>query len=192
MKIALLQHRGGTSLRAPAVARVLLHLSRGDLVVGGQTLGQVEILGQRAALKAPALEQAFRVTATELPRGWSPVEYNQPLLALEPWSTLDQGALAQEEHAVEGLPPGAQPIEASIDGMFYRSASPEDPPFVKEGDVIAPGQVLGLIEVMKFFYEVKFDRADLGAQVEVLKVQAQDGASIEAGSPILYVAPVKP
>lgn len=191
--IALLHQQGDdTSLRAPCVARVLLTASRGDFVASGQALGTVEVLGRRSPLLAPSLGQVFRVGAAPLPRGWNPVAYHQPLLALEPWSEQGQQGALQAEHALPGLPGDAQVIEASIDGMFYRSASPEDPPFIQEGDLIGPGQVLGLIEVMKFFYEVKFERGDLGPQVKVLRITAEDGASIEAGSPILYVAPVKP
>ena len=44
-------------------------------------------------------------------------------------------------------------------GTFYRAAAPGEPPFKKEGDTVAVGDVIGLVEVMKSFMEVKADAA---------------------------------
>ena len=45
-------------------------------------------------------------------------------------------------------------IEAPIPGTFYRRPSPDQPPFKGEGDAIAVGDTIGLIEVMKTFSPV--------------------------------------
>jgi acetyl-CoA carboxylase biotin carboxyl carrier protein len=45
-------------------------------------------------------------------------------------------------------------IQAPIPGTFYRSASPGEPPFKGEGDAVAIGDTVGLIEVMKTFTPV--------------------------------------
>ncbi|MGE5700894.1 MAG: acetyl-CoA carboxylase [Clostridia bacterium] len=42
-----------------------------------------------------------------------------------------------------------------LPGVFYRKPSPEQPEFFQEGDAVKAGDVVGLIEVMKNFYEVK-------------------------------------
>ncbi|MEM6461981.1 MAG: acetyl-CoA carboxylase [Pseudomonadota bacterium] len=48
-------------------------------------------------------------------------------------------------------------IKAMLPGMFYRQPSPEEPPYKNDGDTVAKGDVIGLIEVMKSFHEVKSD-----------------------------------
>lgn len=50
-------------------------------------------------------------------------------------------------------------IKTAVPGVFYRRPSPEEPPYVQEGDTIRPGQTIALIEVMKNFNEVKADQA---------------------------------
>lgn len=46
-------------------------------------------------------------------------------------------------------------IRSPLPGTFYRRPSPEEPPFVEDGAAIEAGSVIGLIEVMKTFHEVK-------------------------------------
>lgn len=50
-------------------------------------------------------------------------------------------------------------IQSPLPGTFYRSSSPDKPPFKADGDAVAVGDVIGLIEVMKSFHEVKSDIA---------------------------------
>lgn len=50
-------------------------------------------------------------------------------------------------------------IKSPIPGTFYRRPSPDDPPFKEEGDKVEVGDVVGLVEVMKSFIEVKADSA---------------------------------
>ena len=49
-------------------------------------------------------------------------------------------------------------IKAPVPGTFYRRPNPEEDPYANEGDRIENGQVIGLVEVMKNFNEVKADR----------------------------------
>lgn len=46
-------------------------------------------------------------------------------------------------------------IISPLPGIFYRSSSPSAPPFKNEGDAVAVGDVIGLIEVMKSFHQVQ-------------------------------------
>jgi biotin carboxyl carrier protein len=46
-----------------------------------------------------------------------------------------------------------------LPGTFYRRPAPDQPPYKAEGDPVAVGDVIGLIEVMKSFNEVKADEA---------------------------------
>lgn len=50
-------------------------------------------------------------------------------------------------------------ILSPLPGTFYRSSAPDKPPFKADGDAVAVGDVIGLIEVMKSFHEVKSEVA---------------------------------
>lgn len=50
-------------------------------------------------------------------------------------------------------------IKSPLPGIFYRRPSPDDPAFKEDGDDVAAGDVIGLVEVMKSFHEVKADKA---------------------------------
>lgn len=50
-------------------------------------------------------------------------------------------------------------LVSPLPGIFYHRASPDSPPFKAPGDAIATGEVIGLIEVMKSFNEVRADAA---------------------------------
>jgi acetyl-CoA carboxylase biotin carboxyl carrier protein len=44
---------------------------------------------------------------------------------------------------------------APLPGVFYRKPAPDKPVYKSEGDDVAVGDVVGLIEVMKSFIEVQ-------------------------------------
>lgn len=46
-------------------------------------------------------------------------------------------------------------ILSPIPGVFYRKPSPDKDVYVNEGDAVKAGDIIGLVEVMKSFYEVK-------------------------------------
>jgi biotin carboxyl carrier protein len=46
-------------------------------------------------------------------------------------------------------------VKAPMSGIFYQGPSPDDPPYVKEGDTVKKKQVLALLETMKVFQKVK-------------------------------------
>jgi acetyl-CoA carboxylase biotin carboxyl carrier protein len=48
-------------------------------------------------------------------------------------------------------------VKAQMPGTFYRSPDPESDPYVQEGDGVAAGDTVGLIEVMKNFHEVQVE-----------------------------------
>lgn len=46
-------------------------------------------------------------------------------------------------------------IKSPLVGTFYRSSSPDEPPFVQVGDSVKKGQVLGIVEAMKLMNEIE-------------------------------------
>lgn len=70
-------------------------------------------------------------------------------------------------------------VPAPLPGTFYRRPSPDQPPFKTEGDAVAAGDTLGLIEVMKTFTEVK---AEESGRLARFLVENED--AIMAGQPL--------
>lgn len=70
-----------------------------------------------------------------------------------------------------------------LPGTFYRRPSPDKPAYKEEGDVVAVGDVIGLIEVMKSFNEVKADRAG-----KIGKFLADNEEPVMAGQPLAEIA----
>lgn len=73
-------------------------------------------------------------------------------------------------------------ILSPLPGTFYRKPSPDSSPFKQEGDFVAVGDVVGIVEVMKSFHEVKAQIA--GSSVRYL---VDDGDAIMAGQPLAEV-----
>ena len=48
-------------------------------------------------------------------------------------------------------------VLSPLPGTFYRRPAPDQPPYKEVGDRIEAGDVIGLVEVMKSFHEVKAD-----------------------------------
>ena len=55
-------------------------------------------------------------------------------------------------------------IKSPYPGTFYRRSSPEADPYVSVGDKVSPGDVVGLVEIMKNFHEVRSDGAGVVAR----------------------------
>ena len=75
-------------------------------------------------------------------------------------------------------------IKASMIGTFYRSASPENPPFVSVGDVIKEGDAICIIEAMKLFNEIEAEVSG-----KIVKVLVDDSSPIEFDQPLFLVDP---
>jgi len=73
-------------------------------------------------------------------------------------------------------------ILSPLPGTFYRKPAPDQPPFVREGDAVKVGDVVGLVEVMKMFNKVEADQAG-----KVIRFLADNEAPVEAGQPLLVV-----
>ena len=50
-------------------------------------------------------------------------------------------------------------IRSPLPGVFYRRPSPDEPNYKEVGDNVAVGDVIGLVEVMKSFTEIKSEVA---------------------------------
>jgi acetyl-CoA carboxylase biotin carboxyl carrier protein len=76
-------------------------------------------------------------------------------------------------------------VKAPLTGIFYASPAPGSGPYVRAGGEIAVGQVVGLIEAMKLFNEIKSDLAG-----RVVRVIPESGTLVKAKQPLVEVEPL--
>lgn len=75
-------------------------------------------------------------------------------------------------------------VTAPLVGVFYRSASPDSEPFVKEGDRVEAGQVLCILEAMKLFNEITSDFSGV-----VTRVIPENGELVSLGQELFWIEP---
>jgi acetyl-CoA carboxylase biotin carboxyl carrier protein len=70
-------------------------------------------------------------------------------------------------------------------GTFYRAPEPGAAPFVEEGDPVAPGQTLCILEAMKLMNEVK-------AEVEavVSRICVENAQAVQYGEVLFELEPL--
>jgi acetyl-CoA carboxylase biotin carboxyl carrier protein len=97
--------------------------------------------------------------------------------ASEPSGGEAPAAASVAAPARRAAPPAAKAVEitAPLTGIFYRSASPQAPPFVQVGTAVSVGDVVALIEAMKLFNEV---RSTVAGRVK--RVAAENGQLVRA------------
>jgi acetyl-CoA carboxylase biotin carboxyl carrier protein len=70
-------------------------------------------------------------------------------------------------------------ILSPLPGTFYRKPAPDKPSYKNDGDSVSEGEVIGLIEVMKSFNEVKAD-----ASGKITRFLAENEEPVMAGQPL--------
>lgn len=73
-------------------------------------------------------------------------------------------------------------VTSPLVGTFYAAASPDAEPFVKVGDTVKKGQVLGIIEAMKLMNEIE---SEYDGVVEAVLVKNED--VVEYGQPLFRI-----
>jgi acetyl-CoA carboxylase biotin carboxyl carrier protein len=104
-----------------------------------------------------------------------------------PGAGAPAGSAAAASPAAEAAPePAAKPsVKAPLTGIWYGSPAPGSAPYVQVGSEVAVGTVIGLIEAMKLFNEIKSDLAG-----RVVKVNAESGKLIKAKQALIEVEPL--
>ncbi len=88
----------------------------------------------------------------------------------------------QESAGATGESHNYHEIKSPVAGTFYRAPAPGAAPFVKEGDVVKPGDTLCIVEAMKVMNEIKSDVA--GRVVKILKENAEP---VKAGDVLFWI-----
>lgn len=90
-------------------------------------------------------------------------------------------------------PPGNSPtaaanvkeIQSPMVGTFYRSPSPESPPFVDIGNTVEVGQVVCIVEAMKLMNEIKSE-----VKGKIVEIPVDNAQPVEYGQVLFVVEPV--
>jgi len=101
------------------------------------------------------------------------VQYAAPTAAATPAKTSSE---ASGKKTVD--------IKSPMIGTFYRSSSPDTPPFVSVGDKITKGQTVCIIEAMKLFNEIESEVSGT-----VVKVMVENATPVEYDQVLFVVEP---
>ena len=124
-----------------------------------------------------------------IPAQTAPIAVHQALPPA-PVSTSGQAAQAESSNAPAASAPEAKPtshyleIKSPMVGTFYRSASPDKPPYIKVGDAVKNGQVVCMIEAMKLFNEIESEIEGV-----IVKILVEDAAPVEYDQVLFLVEP---
>ena len=138
-------------------------------------------------LLTPAFE-ASGLDELEVEAGELVVRLARPsLVASQPLATT---APAPAPSAAAPSSPWGEPAAgmrfavAPLTGVWYSAPSPGARAYVQEGDEIGVGSVIGLIEAMKLFNEIK---SDVGGRVT--RTLVESGTLVKRQQPLLEVDP---
>ncbi len=136
-------------------------------------IDRLEALLERSSLAELEVEAEGTTIILRTPAAFAP--------ALAAGAELPAETAVPDEPA---RPRGAHAVVAPLTGVFYRSPSPSAEPYVREGGAVNAGQVIGLIEAMKLFNEIKSDVTGT-----VRHVAAGDGDLVKARQTLIEVDP---
>ncbi len=158
----------------------------GDLGSGPVEAGDASLLGLIDRL-ASLLDRSD-LTELEVEAGSTGLVLRKPA-AIAPAEAPPAAAAPPAEPATDAAPAGAPPskpaVLAPLTGIYYASPAPGSPPYVTVGGEVATGQIIGLIEAMKLFNEIKSDLAG-----RVVRVVAESGQLVKAKQPLIEVEPL--
>ncbi|MEI7948855.1 MAG: acetyl-CoA carboxylase biotin carboxyl carrier protein [Gammaproteobacteria bacterium] len=104
---------------------------------------------------------------------------------LQPQMTAAPAPAAAPAAAPEAAKPAhkGEAVKSPMVGTFYRSPSPESPPFIAVGQTIKATDVIGIIEAMKMMNQIQAGKAGV---VEAMLVE--DGQPVEFDQPLIIVS----
>lgn len=161
----------GAGAEEPAgVAELIALIDRLEPMLGASGLDEIEVGAGSTTLvlRAPVGPAA-----------------SAPMVVAAPSAPVPSVAPPASAGAATGVSDGGlRAVVAPLTGMFYLSPSPGAAPYVKVGGEVIVGQVIGLLEAMKLFNEIKSDVTGV-----VRRIVAEDGALVKTHQALIEVEP---
>ena len=98
---------------------------------------------------------------------------------------MESAAICAEEAMTDtdtGTQKSGKTITSPLVGVFYAAPSEEADPFVKVGDPVKKGQVVGIVEAMKLMNEITSDCDGV-----VREVCVENAEAVEYGQPLFVI-----
>jgi acetyl-CoA carboxylase biotin carboxyl carrier protein len=114
------------------------------------------------------------------PQG-QPIERIAPIPAA-PVSPAPTSELPKVPTAALAITVNQRLVTSPMVGTFFRRPNPSLPPFVEVGDEVQPDTSVCIVEVMKLLNTI-----EAGCNGRVVSILVDDGASIEAGQPLMIL-----
>ena len=155
----------------------------------------IKIINKSNISELSVEEGEFKITIKQAPPSETQYVAVQPqVMHMPQMSAPAPAAQAAQAPAAGPAAPAAPAAPANSDklitvkspmiGTFYRSPSPDKPPFVNVGDEIKQGEPICIIEAMKLFNEIESEVSG-----KIVKVLIDDASPVEYDQPLFLVEP---
>ena len=131
------------------------------------------------AMVAPAVVHAAPAVASVTPVA--------PVVSAAPVVAPVAAPVAVAAPSVAEAPSTSRPghiVTSPFVGTFYRTPSPDQPPFVEVGSVVKKGQVLCIVEAMKLMNEIESE-----VPGRVAEILVEGGQPVEFGQALFRIEP---
>lgn len=175
-------------VRAPAVGYWLGPPPAGRVCGPGSPFGVLRTAGTERSLRLPT-GATGRVESSLGNVSMVAVEYGQALARLRPIDGTEEGEATRTRVEDPEAAAGRIAVRAPTDGVFYRRPGPDAAPFVRPGQQVTKGEVLGLIEVMKTFHQIRYEDPSGSGPATVVEVRGGDASEVDAGDVLVVLDP---
>ncbi len=149
--------------------------------INRSTLTDVEIEQKDFRLRIQRKPEG--IVYAQMPQTQQFVQQPMPQLVQQSAPTTSEStAPAAESKPAADSGKNLREFRAPFIGTFYRSNGPDKEPFVKVGDTITAGKVLGIIEAMKLFNEIESD-----INGTIVKILVENAQPVEYDQPLFLI-----
>ena len=133
-----------------------------DLTELELTIDNVELRLNRGEVRQPYSAGNFAPVMPPMP-SMPPAPPVSPVPQTAAAENTEAESVAEKKEDIQG----GNMVKSPIVGTFYQSSSPDKPPYVKVGDKVAKGDVICIIEAMKFMNEIQSEYDGTVAEILV-------------------------
>jgi acetyl-CoA carboxylase biotin carboxyl carrier protein len=152
----------------------------------------IKIINKSNISELSVEEGEFKITIKQAQSGEPQYVMHAPAMPMQQMAAPQMAPQSAAPQAAPASAPAAAPaandklitVKSPMIGTFYRSSSPDKPPFVNVGDEIKQGQPICIIEAMKLFNEIESEVSG-----KIVKVLIDDASPVEYDQPLFLVEP---